>query len=1163
MPGRVRYHQVLWATALLAATACNTEEWALDVGGTATATGAEQGEEQGEDAEDEGADEGSTGEIGDGGGDGGGIPCGYSGMLGGDYDISFPPRDEEHPDYRLFDPSEDGDCDFDGIFDPSQEPDETALGTGQEFEVFVYRPDDGEGNWPEGLDERPAVFFGPANGTDYRLVDDGAGLTEASHRYRDLIGSLVSDGFVVFGINPDGGTMTSGGRRAALACTMIWARNEWEDRQRLSEFMVLAGHSRSGGATYLLTEHLAEEAHLPEHEPGIDEWRQCGLVTYAQRYGTSAGSSETTIDPITRRSSPPFLSLLGTIDEDTRNQGILAYDNRHAETSQGAVDDWDELVVVVHGQFHRAWGGLPGVGGASGETVFGPFFSRQFLQWQMMGEDASRRRFMDLIDVGVDRCAFEDLDLADSERWGGELEIYYSGCTAAEPPDVCEDPQVTLVGADRPLIYANFGQGAEWPGAEREPIDTLDHSVNGCAMWTEGTEDGAYLHTVMPSNSTSGGTIAVTTLMAQPGTEGPGPCVCVAHPSVLNHITASGLPDACSAPGGYFGSEHFDAHDGTAMLVHFGDDLGPVSIRWSLVDGDGAVIEGRSLSSYSHVSVRLGNVVTDPSGCSSGWIPDEFEVNAYLENGDGIRHMVPLGRQIESDQRDVDGCRSAQFMHTLRIPLAYFCDQGEFSIDDVRAFILEFPDDGESHVALVDSIELVRDPDGAALWPAYAACGSMPEVPDPCPTAASSSWNCIADDLVALETSCSGEPTSGECDVLDTEHNPVPLPEVDDLQQGTYDGWVVHIPKGWVRDPQDPTEDELESILGRCIAACELEYADDPFVSADCSASDAFFEPTLRSTTSVGAQASIPNAYAHGEDLFTGESLDCDLRTDCTLAFDENLGPARLRRFSPAAEPLHRGEEWLITVAGDMEAGSSYAVQSFSDASAAISGTVGYSRCAAGNAQTCPFYLASMELQLDEPLQLDLECDSEPQSHELTELTIRLVQPAFGVAEEGTSVNAFPPGGLVLEAVGVVDSIPFSSRRPIEQPVYLFAADGLLTIQAAIDGFVLDFDVPCNGLLADVSVGWSLAEDMALEGPPTLGIEHLDTTIACPDDLALTLGWASDPDLDYESLQWIVDGVLLEDEYPTLTVTESHEITAVLRDSRGATGSATASVTCQ
>src|SRR5690606_32512900 len=157
--------------------------------------------------------------------------------------------------------------------------------------------------------------------------------------------------------------------------------------------------------------------------------------------------------------------------------------------------------------------------------------------------------------------------------------------------------------------------------------------------------------------------------------------------------------------------------------------------------------------------------------------------------------------------------------------------------------------------------------------------------------------------------------------------------------------------------------------------------------------------------------------------------------------------------------------------------------------------------------------LASAELELLEPLQLDLECDSQLVSHELSELTVHLAQPAFGVAEEGTSWNGFTPGGLVLEAEGVVDQLPFRSRLPIEQPVYLYAADGLLLLQG-LTGFLIEFEIPCNGLMADVAVGWDLVEDEVLEGPPTLGIGHLPATMSCPDGLPLTLQWADDPEQD-------------------------------------------------
>jgi hypothetical protein len=58
-------------------------------------------------------------------------------------------------------------------------------------------------------------------------------------------------------------------------------------------------------------------------------------------------------------------------------------------------------------------------------------------------------------------------------------------------------------------------------------------------------------------------------------------------------------------------------------------------------------------------------------------------------------------------------------------------------------------------------------------------------------------------------------------------------------------------------------------------------------------------------------------------------------------------------------------------------------------------------------------------------------------------------------------------------------------------------------------------------------------------------------------------GSRGDPDGDYDSLRWIVDGVLLEEIWPTIPFTESHEIKAVLRDSRGATGTATKAIACE
>lgn len=158
--------------------------------------------------------------------------------------------------------------------------------------------------------------------------------------------------------------------------------------------------------------------------------------------------------------------------------------------------------------------------------------------------------------------------------------------------------------------------------------------------------------------------------------------------------------------------------------------------------------------------------------------------------------------------------------------------------------------------------------------------------------------------------------------------------------------------------------------------------------------------------------------------------------------------------------------------------------------------------------------------------------------------------------------NGFPPGSVVLRAEGELDEIPFVSQRANDHPVWVDAADGLVSFDGT-NGFVIDFSVPCNGEIADVKVWWSVYDSTQLEGPPALGIEHLPEAIECPDTLALSLAWASDPDEDYATLQWFVDGVLLDETWPTIPFTESHEITAMLRDARGATATATRTITCE
>lgn len=131
--------------ASMVLTGCNPDSSGLGEGGGSESSSTGTGGTTSSSGEaGEGVDEESGGDTT---GDEGSVPCGYPGMLGdlGYELVAYPPRDEQDVNYHEFEPEEFGDCYFDGIFDPSLDPDDMALGTGHNFEVFVYHPQDTEG----------------------------------------------------------------------------------------------------------------------------------------------------------------------------------------------------------------------------------------------------------------------------------------------------------------------------------------------------------------------------------------------------------------------------------------------------------------------------------------------------------------------------------------------------------------------------------------------------------------------------------------------------------------------------------------------------------------------------------------------------------------------------------------------------------------------------------------------------------------------------------------------------------------------------------------------------------------------------------------------------------------------------------------------------------
>jgi len=193
-------------------------------------------------------------------------------------------------------------------------------------------------------------------------------------------------------------------------------------------------------------------------------------------------------------------------------------------------------------------------------------------------------------------------------------------------------------------------------------------------------------------------------------------------------------------------------------------------------------------------------------------------------------------------------------------------------------------------------------------------------------------------------------------------HTEVDVPTVEGGLGQPFPGWLVHTPMGWVEDPEDLTQSEIDSITDRCVRACEQEWAHEPFIAANCSTNDVFESPTLRQSPNAGPIHEIPEDQTDGSGLFIGESLSCNLHSDCCEQFDEPaVCVAVPARVTPAALPLGTGEEWVLAVEGVTAAESTYADD---EVSAGMTGTIGYSFCAEGDQVSCPFYLGSMELAL-------------------------------------------------------------------------------------------------------------------------------------------------------------------------------------------------------
>ncbi len=827
--------------------------------------------------------------------------------------------------------------------------------------------------------------------------------------------------------------------------------------------------------------------------------------------------------------APPYLVIHGATDQDTRSGGVLSYEAMVPESDfdlegltpgvQAApLREHDKAIVWIHGVEHNDFGGgqiQQSMEAAARAERSAAYYLPLFLRWQLAQDSTSRAALMRLMDPAPNDFEFPPMP-----------------ATLTDPSIWDELAQYDLL--NRPLIFAGYQQGLGAVNARRYVVDVWDRQ-------------DAQGELAPPTCATAQGSLGTSTA-GFPVLLGEGLVTDQAcHATTLDTLTAEG-------------NQWQNTHQTRAAVVEWGGTFGSGgTIEWSLDDAED--VAELDLSEYTYVSLRVANIVDADEIVCSVIEPDAFEleIEFVTEDGDGGEHVhtVSTGLHIEQSvdlfpiDEDVTICQAFQYMRTVRIPMSSFCDPSPdpMTTESVKTIRVRFPDDASTeHRAFIDSLEFTADP----LDPSDARCGLF-----------SAAWNCVAGSaLVVRETSCSAEPTTAStCPTGSVVTNNLSKPSVaaDDDWPSSFAGWVVYSPKGWVRDLQSPTTTELNRIKGLCQDACALEWSDDPAVAATCTAGSAFATPTLRKANAVGSVHRIPESRLHGGGIFGTQALSCDLEDDCCETFDELACGAKHLRTTTATRALQRAEEYRMTLGGTSTKVTLTTPSGHTDLP--LTGAAGFSFCPAGDGNVnCPFYLGSLELTSNGSAVVNATCpDSSSISLDVSDLSIELLQPAFGIADQTDYDKAIPEGGLHFLAKVAVEGTTFGFRAVNEHDVIFMSAK---RTGFDADDVTLTFDVPCGAGTIPVTAQFDMHNIATPASPPTVSINNA-STVACPSTQTLS-ATASDPNGDLVTpVRWEIDGVRMVPGISTMAFTHNHVLKAYARDARGATATKTKSVACQ
>lgn len=418
-------------------------------------------------------------------------------------------------------------------------------------------------------------------------------------------------------------------------------------------------------------------------------------------------------------------------------------------------------------------------------------------------------------------------------------------------------------------------------------------------------------------------------------------------------------------------------------------------------------------------------------------------------------------------------------------------------------------------------------------------------------------WRCeVTQELVATQTACDVTPSSGSCPGQHEVTVGVDLPYVD--VDGGYTGWLVYTHPGMLEGTvSSPTQNDIERVMTRCISACVREYEYVPHISANCNVQDGFETPTAVVDPVTSARQAIPPAHENGAGIWSGQSLSCSLLDECCAALDEDVCPAVPYRLTANETQLGRGQEWVVDVVGEIK---TYSFEDDTYGQADIVGTLGWSFCAAGDSSgSCPFYLGSAHFESTEQMLLNLQCNGNWVQRPVDVFELDLLQPAMGMDVVNDVWIAFPPGSLISRMHAESGPFSFDLAGPNEIPVYLKADDDYMQLQPT-GGLEILFDYNCDGDIKPIKAWVQFDSSTTQESPPSISID-MPSSVSCSSVVPLD-AIVDDPDADAGAVRWQVDGVLLHTSVGAITVTETLEIVAKVRDARGATATDTHTITC-